>query len=278
MSLGLRVAVCQMTSVDDIDQNLSSMLASIAALEPSDKETLVCFPENCLYLRCKEGEVIAGIDIDHPAILSLARLAKEKKYWLHLGALPLKYENGLFNSSVIIDSTGAVKAGYRKMHLFDIQLENAKAIKESDVFGYGYAPECFEIGDWKIGQSICYDIRFSELYSQYARQEVDVILIPSSFLVKTGQAHWEVLNRARAIESQAYVVSSAQGGNHIGKSGDKKETYGHSLVVDPWGRVQLDMELESGVRTVTIEKEVIVSVRKQIPMRNHRRRELNGGL
>ena len=120
--------------------------------------------------------------------------------------------------------------------------------------------------------SICYDIRFAELYSVYAKAEVDIILVPAAFLVKTGQAHWEVLLRARAIESQCYVIASAQAGTHHSQAGIlSRETFGHSMIVDPWGDVKAFKTTEVGVVFAELSQDLIRNVRKQIPMKNHRR-------
>jgi predicted amidohydrolase len=158
------------------------------------------------------------------------------------------------------------------MHLFDIQLEGQKAIRESDAFRHGQKPSVLEVDGWRIGETICYDVRFAELFSQYARKEVDVILVPAAFLVKTGEAHWHILLRARAIESQAYVIASAQGGTHKGIKGGVRETFGHSLVIDPWGGIQAEVTNNGpGFSISILSRERIMKVRGQIPMKDHRR-------
>jgi predicted amidohydrolase len=150
--------------------------------------------------------------------------------------------------------------------LFDIQLAGQEAIRESDEFNHGDGPSILDIKGWKWGLSICYDLRFSELYSKYAHQAVDIISVPAAFLVPTGEAHWHTLLRARAIESQAFVVASAQSGSHKGI----RETYGHSLIVNPWGAILLDMTTV-GVSVMELKKSDIKRVREQIPMSSHRR-------
>lgn len=179
----------------------------------------------------------------------------------------------MYNSSVIISDEGKIETSYQKIHLFDIQLAGQKAIRESDVFRHGEGPGIFTINGWKIAQSICYDLRFAELYSQYAREQVDVILVPSAFLTKTGEAHWEVLLRARAIESQCYVVASAQVGCHESTRGSgRRETYGHSMVVEPWGAIAAHLGGSQKQTSVcSLSKAKIESTRTQIPMAQHRR-------
>ena len=271
MSAQLVVAVMQMTSIDHVDSNVQQMEKLLRQV-PRDKAVrLVCFPENCLYMRVNEGEAIQGLEIHDPAFSHLAALAQELGLFIHLGALPLRLEGHLYNSAVLITDQGEIRPTYQKMHLFDIQLDGQKAIRESDVFRHGQKPSVFNVDGWQIGESICYDLRFAELFSLYARQEVDAILIPAAFLVKTGQAHWEVLLRARAIESQAYVLASAQGGTHQGLRGGQRTTYGHSLAVDPWGEVMACVEEVPAMALVTLDRSRIEAVRRQIPMQSHRR-------
>jgi predicted amidohydrolase len=158
------------------------------------------------------------------------------------------------------------------MHLFDIELEGQKPIRESAVFSRGLSGKLRDFNGWRVGESICYDMRFSELYSGYAYAQADLVLVPSAFLVETGRAHWEILLRARAIESQCYVVASAQVGTHNStKSQAERRTFGHSLAIDPWGNIEADLGESEGVRIVHLSKDKIRKVREQIPMVNHRR-------
>lgn len=271
MAAELSIALAQMTSIDDIESNIQQMISLLDQIHPSSKVRLACFPENCLYLRTREGEAIQGLEITAPAFEVLAKEARVRNMFLHLGSVPLRTGGHLYNSSILITDQGEIQPGYRKFHLFDIQLSGQKAIKESDVFKHGEKPNVLEIDGWRIGESICYDLRFAELYSYYAKLEVDAVLIPSAFLVKTGEAHWDILTRARAIESQAYVLAAAQGGTHIGKGGGLRETYGNSLVVDPWGKVVARAEASPSVVIATLAKEMLENVRRQIPMKSHRR-------
>ncbi|MGE5087031.1 MAG: carbon-nitrogen hydrolase family protein [Bacillota bacterium] len=272
MSSELVVAVAQMTSIDDTDANLMQIEALLEDIFTVHKPRLVGFPENCLYMRVREGEKIQGFSLDDSVFSRLSELAKKYDTHLHLGSVPLHIEGHLYNSSVLVNPRGEVRPTYQKLHLFDIQLEGQKPIRESDVFRHGQRPSVIEVDGWKIGETICYDVRFAELFSQYARKEVDLILVPAAFLVKTGEAHWEILLRARAIESQAYLMASAQGGTHVSGNGGMRETYGHSLIVDPWGSIVGQVEKRSvGYSVVKLTKERIEGVRRQIPMKFHRR-------
>lgn len=272
MSSELVVANVQMTSNDDVDGNLMQIENLLEEVFKKASPRLICFPENCIYLRLIEGQKIEGFDLTHFAFKKLSELSQKYNSYFHLGSVPLLVEGHLYNSSVLITPQGQVQAGYQKMHLFDIQLEGQKALRESDAFRHGQRPHILEIDSWKVGESICYDVRFSELYAQYARKEVDLILVPAAFLVKTGEAHWEILLRARAIESQSYVVASAQAGIHQGIAGGTRMTYGHSLCIDPWGVVlSQQMQAGPGFDIVTLRRERIEKVREQIPMKFHRR-------
>ncbi|MBK9323708.1 MAG: carbon-nitrogen hydrolase family protein [Bdellovibrionaceae bacterium] len=274
MSPELKIAVCQMTSVDDVRLCLEQMESLIARVPEDSGVRLFLFPENCLYLRIREGESIPPFSLEDQVFRDLSVIAKKRKAFLHLGSVPLLIGDLLYNSSVIITDQGKIESNYQKVHLFDIQLSGQASIRESDVFKHGMGPGIFSIDGWKIAQSICYDVRFAELYSQYAREPVDLILIPSAFLVKTGEAHWEILLRARAIESQCYVAASAQAGRHHSQRGEtvSRETYGNSMVVEPWGGVlaRLDGERPQ-THFCTLSKVKIETVRNQIPMAQHRR-------
>lgn len=268
----LKVAVCCMNSLDDIGENLSlierfSREASIAGAE------IVFFPENALFMRVKEGSEVPFFTEGDPNLSAIQQFAKSHKINIHLGSVPFKIQNKVYNSTLLVTDLGNLQVLYSKIHLFDIQLQGQAPIRESDVFSKGNSGAVFEYKSWRFGQSICYDIRFSELYKKYADAAVDVILIPAAFLKKTGEAHWHVLNRARAIESQCYVISSAQGGVHKSRkfSGLERETFGHALVVDPWGNVEIDNNQPNSIQVFELSKEKIKTVRMQIPMAEHRR-------
>lgn len=273
MSQELKVAVCQMTAVDSVQANLHQIENLIGEVAEGSGVRLFCFPENCLYLRIVEGEAIPPFTLEDKVFSDLAVIARRRRAFLHLGSVPLQMGDFLYNSSVVITDEGKIESTYQKIHLFDIQLTGQKAIRESDVYRHGRGPGIFEVDGWKIAQSICYDLRFAELYAQYAREHVDLILVPAAFLVKTGEAHWEVLLRARAIESQCYVVASAQAGRHKSTHGASvRETYGNSLVVDPWGHIDSRLsENEKQTSVCTLSKAKIAQVRAQIPMAQHRR-------
>jgi len=274
----LHVAVCQLTSNDNLSQNGRDILRILNTLSESTSSQgpidLVCFPENALYLRINRGDPRVGITLNDEWLLKIADWAQKNRTHVHLGSVPLVEAGRCFSASLLFTPDGNVTPVYRKIHLFDVDVIGQKPVRESELFSPGSTPSVFEIKGWKIACSICYDIRFSELFNHYARLGVDVILIPSAFLTTTGQAHWEILVRARAIESQAYVLAAAQGGVHRGEKSGERQTHGHSMIVDPWGKILAEVREESGEKPVLkahLSLEMIRKVRSQIPMAQHRR-------
>jgi deaminated glutathione amidase len=264
----LRVVACQMTSTDDWQANEKQILDLLGKIPDPQTVDLISFPENSLYLRLQENEKVEGIDLQNPIFDRLSHFARTNSVCIHLGSVPLKSnEARVYNSTVFIDSNGKREATYHKIHLFDVDISGHRAYRESDSVKSGERPAIFEIKGWRLGLTICYDLRFSNLFAYYARQNVDLILVPSAFTVPTGQAHWEVLLRARAIESQCYVVAAAQEGSH----GGRRETFGHTLIVDPWGKIIAQLSKGQGIIEATLSQERLSQVRAQIPMMQHRK-------
>lgn len=267
--LKLKIGLLQMQSIDHLDANLDFIMTNLELAAQQGVE-VVFTPENALYMRMKEGEAIEGISIENSEIQKLQKVCSQLGISIHLGSLPLRCKDKLTNSSIFINQNGCVFTTYQKVHLFDIQLQGQRPIKESDVFEAGDSPKVLTFSGWSLGQTICYDIRFSNLFLKYALFPVDCILVPSAFLVRTGEAHWHSLLRARAIESQCYVIAPAQAGNHIGLRGNR-ETYGHSIVVSPWGEVLIDAKKQLGLFVCELDRNLIDQVRMQIPMQRHRK-------
>jgi predicted amidohydrolase len=266
----MKIAVTQLNSSDDIQKNLQqiSRLVTEASVQKPD---IIFFPENTLFFRLRQDEKVVPVKMNGPEIAHLSALSEKHNTCLHFTSA-IEEGGHVYNASVLIKPKEAPLLAYKKLHLFDIELHGQKPIRESDSFKHGSEPSVFELGGLEFGSSICYDVRFAELYAYYARKQVDVILVPSAFLVKTGQAHWEVLLRARAIESQCYIVASAQAGVHRSEQHEQiRETFGHSMVVDPWGHIVQSLQEGIGVIFYEINKEEVDKVRKQIPMHSHRR-------
>ncbi len=272
-SENLHVYALQLTSIDDLSKNMTAIQSLLKSVATHSEPTLVCLPENALYMRVKEGDEVPAFKLNDSCFEELSRWTKAHKSWLHIGSVPLLVEKKLYNASVWITPDGRCFSNYKKIHLFDITLTGHKPIRESDVFAHGAEPHIFDLEGWKIGESICYDIRFSDLYHRYGLQGAHLILVPAAFLVKTGEAHWEVLLRARAIENQCYVLAAAQGGVHrsVRHQGLERNTFGNSLLIDPWGRVLNRGTEQQNVIYNCISKSAIAEVRTQIPMEQHRR-------
>ena len=270
----MRVGLVQMTSGENVTDNLQSMLQAIDELA-AQKVDLISFPENSLYMRVQPHVELPKISLQDKAIAQLEQKAKSYGIALHIGSLPFDDKGVRRNTSLIVEPGKSAQAVYHKIHLFDVDLKNQKPIRESDVFQHGVDPYVWEYKSFKIGMSICYDMRFSELYYRYAKMGAEVLLIPAAFTVPTGQAHWHLLLRARAVECQAYVLAAAQGGIHR-VQGAERATYGHTLAVDPWGVVIAEIIGEAEVPTTRwivteLSKQRLQEVRSQIPMSSHRR-------
>jgi len=195
--------------------------------------------------------------------------AKAHGIWVHLGSLALQGPGDRFvNRAFVIDDQGEVRAKYDKIHLFDVDLPTGESWRESAAYQGGDRPALVRgtpVGS--LGLTICYDLRFPALFERLSEAGADVIAVPAAFTVPTGKAHWHVLLRARAIEAGLFVVAAAQGGRHE----DGRETYGHSLVIDPWGEVLLDAGEQGGVHFAEIDLGRIAEVRSRVPALDHRK-------
>lgn len=272
----MKIALAQLNSNDNIDHNVKMITKLVEEAAATEQPKIIFFPENSLFFRLSSNAEVKALTLQDSAIEKLCELSSKTQIALHLTTAlrddSIEEGQNVFNASFLIKPNQAPVVLYKKVHLFDIALKDQKPIRESDCFAHGKSENIFEYLGFKFGSSICYDIRFSELYLKYARQGVDVILIPAAFLVKTGQAHWEVLLRARAIESQCYVLASAQTGRHTGSDVNLfRETYGNSMVIDPWGQIVARQESGIGLVYADLDKKDVESVRTQIPMAQHRR-------
>jgi predicted amidohydrolase len=202
-------------------------------------------------------------------LASCREAAKRNRIWLDLGSLAVLVDGGkVANRGFVIDREGQIRARYDKIHLFDVDLPTGESWRESAVYSAGKGAVLVNgtpVG--KLGLTICYDLRFPTLFARIAEAGADVISVPAAFTVPTGHAHWHVLLRARAIEAGLFVVAAAQVGQHE----DGRQTYGHSLVIDPWGNVLLDMGEDRGVGFADIDLARISEVRSRIPALSHRR-------
>ena len=258
----LKLAIGQMECIDSFADNLEILLDLMHQASKLDAKALF-LPENCLYMRLDKKQLPPYLSTSSEEFEQIKALSMKLDLAVHLGGVGLKTDAGKYNASIFVSPKGELSHTYDKQKLFDIELEGKHSYRESDAYDHGSKNSVLEYLGFSFGQSICFDLRFSSIYENYAKQQVDAILIPSSFLVPTGKAHWHVLNRARAIETQSYVISAAQTGEHKGKH----QSFGHSLVVDPWGEVLVDLENKKNTcEAFEIDKAKVLSVRQQMPM------------
>lgn len=264
----LRLGVLQTTTGIDPAANAAALVAGIADLA-AQGAGIVFTPEmSGLLDRDRARGFVRAATEDADIVLAAVRAAAaEQKVWVQLGSLALKLaadSERLVNRAFLIADDGRIVAAYDKVHLFDVDLPNGDRYRESAAYTPGDRAVVAMTPWGMIGQSICYDMRFPPLYAALARAGAGIVAVPAAFTRPTGAAHWHVLLRARAIETGAFVVAAAQTGVHA----DGRETWGHSLVVDPWGTVLLDMGEEPGAAVCDIDLALVAATRARIPSLN----------
>jgi predicted amidohydrolase len=265
-----RVALFQSNSGIDPEANGRALVDAIDQAAAGGAEMLFTPEMSGLLDRDVERAArnLRSEDEDH-VLAACREAAKCNRIWLHIGSLAVLVQGGkIANRGFVIDREGQVRARYDKIHLFDVDLPTGESWRESAVYSHGRDAVLVSgtpVG--KLGLTICYDLRFPGLFARIAEADADVISVPAAFTVPTGRAHWHILLRARAIEAGLFVIAAAQ----IGRHEDGRQTFGHSLVVDPWGEVLLDMGEEKGVGFADIDLSRISDVRSRIPALNHRR-------
>lgn len=260
----MKIAAIQMRSGPDPEANMAAlepMLAEAAAAGASyvlTPEVTMVFAENSEAL----AKVAAPFE-DHPQLRRVGELARQYGIFIHIGSLAVPLADGRFaNRSVLFGPDGAVVTTYDKIHLFDATIAGLNAYRESATYAGGEQAVTAPLGDFTLGMSICYDMRFPRLYNALANAGASLIAAPAAFTVPTGQAHWHVLLRARAIETGSYVIAAAQGGQHE----NGRATYGHSIIIDPWGRVIAELDHDApGVLLAEISPELVADARGRIP-------------
>jgi predicted amidohydrolase len=268
MSDKIRAAAIQMTSGPDIAENLKTaeMYIRQAAKEGAE---FVATPENTDQIRQPASEKLktAPRPEAHPGIPLFAGLAKELKIWLLAGSFAVRVSDKLANRSILFSPDGDVAAQYDKIHLFDIDLPNGEKYRESDVIQPGTKTAVAKTPWGGVGLTVCYDVRFAYLYRKLAQAGANILTIPSAFTVPTGRAHWETLVRARAIETGSFVIAPAQVGEHE----NGRKTWGHSLIVGPWGEVLADGGKDNGIIMADLNMKDVQRVRGLIPALKHDR-------
>jgi deaminated glutathione amidase len=266
-----KIALHQMCSGINPDENVAAMAAAIGEAA-ANGSTFYFAPEMSLLLDRDRKRAAASIvaESDNHWLQAISAAAKAHTIWVHLGSLPVLHEDGsgrFANRSLLIDDQGAVRARYDKMHLFDVDLSTGESWRESSAYRGGDGPVLADTPLGPMGLTLCYDMRFPDLYSHLTKGGARVFAVPAAFTVPTGRAHWHILLRARAIEAGAFVIAAAQSGTHA----DGRATYGHSLVVDPWGEVLLDVGEGKGLGFAELDLGRVDEVRAQIPVHLNRR-------
>ncbi|MBT6274938.1 MAG: carbon-nitrogen hydrolase family protein [Chromatiales bacterium] len=264
MANELKLAVAQICSADHHDENIDTVVGMIREAAENGAE-LVCFPEVAGLMnrnRAAAKEMIRA-EPEDPYVQACQSAAAQCKIWVHTGSTPTLAPDGerFLNTSHLLDSDGNVVARYNKIHLFDVDLPDGTRIRESSRYAPGAQAVLADTpwGPW--GMTVCYDLRFPQLYRDYGLAGATMMFVPSAFAVKTGQAHWEPLLKARAIENGCFIVASAQAGKHVGGG----TSYGHAMVVDPWGEVTVDMADVLGLHYVTLDLDAVTRTREMIP-------------
>ena len=265
-----RIALFQSTTGIDPAANARALEQAIGEAAAGGAEILFT-PEMSGLLDRDSGRAAKSLrnEEEDDVLAACREAARRHRIWLHLGSLAVLVDDGkVANRGFVIDREGQVRARYDKLHLFDVDLPTGESWRDSNVYSAGNGVVLLNgtpVG--KLGLTICYDLRFPGLFARLAESDADLIAVPAAFTVPTGRAHWHILLRARAIEAGLFVVAAAQVGQHQ----DGRQTFGHSLVVDPWGEILLDMGDKPGVGFADIDLKRISDVRSRIPALNHRR-------
>lgn len=274
MPNSLRLGIYQMTATTTHAGNIALMEAAATEAAGQGAEMLAMPEVAGLMQRDAEDarRQVVG-HADDPYVMACGEAARRHELWIHSGSTPVRGPDGpdgprFLNRSDLIDDQGEIVATYDKIHLFDIQLDGQAATGESRRFAPGGRAVLARTPWGPIGMSVCYDVRFPALYRRYAQAGAVMLFVPAAFTVPTGRAHWEALLRARAIENGAYVVAAAQ----VGRHDDGRQSWGHSLVIDPWGTVLADLGGEvPALRVLDLDLDAVSAARRQIPSLQHDR-------
>ncbi len=269
----MEVSLIQMNSIGDKAANIGAATKLIERAVAEEGPDWVCLPECFDFLGGDRGAKFAAAEKlpGGPAYAAMQALAHRHKIFIHAGSILEKPDEGerIHNTTVVFDRAGAEIARYRKIHMFDVTTPDGAQYRESASFAPGDAVVTYHCEDIIVGCSICYDLRFPDLFQALAARGADMIALPAAFTQQTGKDHWEVLCRARAIETQTFFCASAQTGAHV-VGNERRLTYGHSLVVDPWGHVVAKASDGVGVVSTRIDLSLVERVRLQIPVAQHK--------
>lgn len=261
----MKIAALQMCSGFDPEANMAALEALAEAAAGQGAQYLLSPEVTVVFAESREQlATVAGPYEGNPHLARAAAIARRLNVHLHIGSLAVALPDGRFaNRSVLFAPDGSVKATYDKIHLFDATLAGLKDYRESATYKGGDRAVTVPVGDFTLGLSICYDMRFPRLFNTLARNGAEVMAVPAAFTVPTGEAHWHVLLRARAIETGSYVIAAAQGGQHA----NGRATYGHSIIIDPWGRIVAEATSDRpGVVAAEIDLEKVRDARQRVPV------------
>jgi predicted amidohydrolase len=270
MEKPLLIAVGQMTSGVNVDDNFDAC-ARLCRAARARGASLLSLPENFAFLGRGDGDTLARMEpLEGPLFSRFRALARDHGLWIAFGGFPERAsDTHAHNAHVVVDAEGAIRAIYRKIHLFDVELGQSQ-YRESAAIVPGRELVVADSVVGRLGLSVCYDLRFPGLYQALSARGAEVLLVPAAFTLLTGKEHWEPLLRARAIENECFVAAAAQTGRH----NDKRDTYGHAMIVDPWGTVIAQCRDGEGVAVAEVDIGWLSTVRRRIPVHDHRRSDL----
>lgn len=272
MTWRLPTAAIQMTATPDFEANMREVKRLVGEAATAGAK-LVVLPECfCILGAAEAAKMVVAESLDGPPgpiMTTLGELAHKHRLWIVGGGMPERIASDpkrAYNTAVVVGPDGELRTRYRKLHLFDVDIPGGAVLRESDATAPGDSVVVVDIEGAKVGLTICYDIRFPELYRELVMEHgAEVLLVPAAFTAHTGKAHWHLLLRARAVENQAWVVAAAQTGHH----NEKRESYGHSMIVDPWGTIVAEQDAGPGVVMGVLEGETVASRRLQMPCMVH---------
>lgn len=265
----MRASLIQLTSGNEIAPNVETVSAMVREAA-GQGAVFITTPETTHLMEMKRERVLAKTfgEQDDPGLAAFRALASELGVWLHIGSLIIKVaEDRLANRSFLISPKGDIAARYDKAHLFDVELGGGESYRESALYQPGDTAIVADTDQANFGLSVCYDLRFPYLYRALAHAGANILLVPAAFTQPTGEAHWHTLLKARAIETGCFVLAAAQTGTHA----TGRSTFGHSLAIDPWGKIIADAGTEPGVTMVDLELDQVDKVRRKIPSLQHDR-------
>ena len=261
----LRVTLVQIGAGQNVQANLARLKQLVSGIGATD---VIALPEVFAVRGSDQDYRSNAQSVSGPLANFLVAIAHRHNAWVLAGSIIEESDGRLFNTSILLNRRGDVVARYRKIHLFEAELESGQVIRESDTYEAGDEPVMTDLEGWRVGMAICYDLRFPELFRRYSAQGAHLFFIPSNFTQRTGKDHWEILLRARAIENQCFVVAPNQCGPnpHTGV-----DSYGNSMIVGPWGDVIQRIEEGDHAVTVMLDSHDLTQTRQRIPALAHRR-------